>query len=172
MVNFVGQRNGKWLVRESDPGIALEFRGTDANKFTQVDKPRIARETVGFSLTVKDIEKLLGTRMETLATPTMENFVTVHNDGELAIQILAYSDGTDSLGCIQRTHMLDGRVVQQGTHSEFLKGLPVNKQFLAAAKREGWLPDIEAAVSELRANRQVIAGKRIGSVYTNNACNS
>jgi hypothetical protein len=148
MVTFEGKRNGKWLVRESDPGILLEFKGKNANKFTQVDKPRIAREMVRFSLTVKDIEKLLGARMETLATATMENFVTVHNDGELAIQILTYSDGTDSLGCIQRTHVLDGRAIQQSSRSEFLRDLPVNKPFLAFAKREGWISDIEAAVRE------------------------
>jgi hypothetical protein len=74
---------------------------------------------------------------------------TVSNDGELAIQIrFVLERDRFEIDHVERVHRIDGSIVEQGTRSEFLRDLPVNRRLLAAAQKEGWLSDLETAISE------------------------
>ena len=53
MINCVGFEHGKYLIKESVPGIKLRFTGEDASKFRQVDIPKKPTESVEFGLTVE-----------------------------------------------------------------------------------------------------------------------
>jgi hypothetical protein len=78
---------------------------------------------------------------------------TVFNDGELVVQMQTLSDGSVGAGFIQRVHKIDGRVVQQASREQFLKDLPVNKKFIACARREGGMAEITEAIREAKADR-------------------
>ena len=49
MVNCVGYRNGKYLIKESEPGTRLRFT---VDGFKQVDPPKNPTQYVDFSLSV------------------------------------------------------------------------------------------------------------------------
>ncbi len=52
-LTYEGKKDGKYLLRENNPGELLVFRGQDANRFEQVDPPRGPLVTkVNFELTV------------------------------------------------------------------------------------------------------------------------
>ena len=75
---------------------------------------------------------------------------TVSNDGELAIQIhFVLERDRFEIDRVHRVHLIDGSRGENGTRSEFLRDLPVNTRLLAAAQKEGWLSDLEAAISEV-----------------------
>jgi hypothetical protein len=56
-VTCVGYKNGKYQIKESDPGIKLKFPPFNEDKFEQVDEPTGDVKEVGFSLTESFLRK-------------------------------------------------------------------------------------------------------------------
>jgi hypothetical protein len=56
-VFYEEMKNGKYLVRETEPGIKLQFTGVDADRFEQVDVPENG-QLVEFALTVKQCQAM------------------------------------------------------------------------------------------------------------------
>ena len=82
------------------------------------------------------------------------NAVTVHNDGELAVQCISDDDSDDiSFGNIQRVHSIDGRAVEQASREEFLQDLPVSQEFLDNARHNGFIDDVEQGIMDALASR-------------------
>jgi hypothetical protein len=57
MIRCEGYENGRFLIRETQPGLRLDFQGPDAKFFTQVDAPENPEKTVGFEPTVQYVDQ-------------------------------------------------------------------------------------------------------------------
>lgn len=58
-LEYRGNKNGKHQVFETEPGVKLDFRGPDADKFAQVNAPKKAKKIVRFELTEKQFFELI-----------------------------------------------------------------------------------------------------------------
>jgi len=82
------------------------------------------------------------------------NVVTVHNDGELAVQCISDDSTTISFGIIQRVHSIDARAVEQSSREEFLQDLPVSQKFLDYARHNGFIDHVERSIMDALASRR------------------
>jgi hypothetical protein len=73
-VFYVGMSQGKFILRETEPGIRLYFTGPDADMFVQ-ENPPLHGKDVGFALTVEYLCKICVIRVKDAATlkPHLKN---------------------------------------------------------------------------------------------------
>ena len=57
MITCIGEKKGKFLIKESEKGIRLVFTGKSIKQFEQVGIPKKPTKDVKFSMTIEDFEE-------------------------------------------------------------------------------------------------------------------